>query len=116
MEAIELLEGVEILSMGEPTPLALGIFLVVLCLFVIGLSAYLLVDSAKYGSAGGVFLSLLFIGIGILLFTLILQEIIIPTPTYKVTVEDSVSMNEFYEKYEVLSVDGKIYTIEERKQ
>lgn len=60
MEAIELLEGVEILSMGKPMPLALGIFLVVLCLFVIGLSAYLLVDAAKYGSAGGVFSQLTF--------------------------------------------------------
>lgn len=30
---------------------------------------------------------------------------------YQVTVDDSVSMNEFYEKYEVISVEGKIYTI-----
>lgn len=35
-------------------------------------------------------------------------------PTYKVTVSNEVSMNEFMNKYEVLSQDGKIYTIKER--
>lgn len=33
---------------------------------------------------------------------------------YQVTVDDSVSMNEFQSKYEILSVDGKIYTVRER--
>ncbi len=30
---------------------------------------------------------------------------------YQVTVDDSVPMNEFYEQYEVISIEGKIYTI-----
>lgn len=34
---------------------------------------------------------------------------------YKVTVSDEVSMNDFYEKYEVMSQDGKIYTVRERE-
>ena len=33
---------------------------------------------------------------------------------YKVTISDEVSLNEFYEKYEVLDQDGKIYTVRER--
>ena len=33
---------------------------------------------------------------------------------YQVTVDDSVSMNEFQNKYEIIRVDGKIYTIKER--
>ncbi len=36
-------------------------------------------------------------------------------PTYKVIIEDSVSMVEFYDKYEILDVQGKIYTIMERE-
>ena len=34
--------------------------------------------------------------------------------TYKVTISDEVSMNEFMDKYEILDQDGKIYTVKER--
>lgn len=34
---------------------------------------------------------------------------------YKVIVDDSVSMNEFLDKYEILDQEGKIYTVKERK-
>ena len=34
---------------------------------------------------------------------------------YKVTIDDSVSMNEFLEKYEILDQEGKIYTVKERE-
>lgn len=33
---------------------------------------------------------------------------------YKVTIEDSVSINEFLDKYEILDQEGKIYTIKEK--
>ena len=35
---------------------------------------------------------------------------------YKVTIDDSVSMNEFLDKYEILDQEGKIYTVREREQ
>lgn len=34
---------------------------------------------------------------------------------YKVTVDDSVSINEFLNKYEILDKEGKIYTVKERE-
>lgn len=34
---------------------------------------------------------------------------------YKVTISDEVSMNEFLEKYEIISQEGKIYTVRERE-
>ena len=34
---------------------------------------------------------------------------------YKVTIDDSVSMNEFLDKYEILDQEGKIYTVKERE-
>lgn len=37
-------------------------------------------------------------------------------PTYKVVISDTVSLNEFYDKYEILEQDGKIFTIMERTQ
>ena len=33
---------------------------------------------------------------------------------YQVTVDNSVSMNEFQNKYEIIKVEGKIYTVRER--
>ena len=36
------------------------------------------------------------------------------TTEYKVTISNEVLMNEFNEKYEIVSQDGKIYTIRER--
>lgn len=33
---------------------------------------------------------------------------------YKVTIDDSVSMNEFYEKYEIISQEGLIFTVKEK--
>ena len=33
---------------------------------------------------------------------------------YKVTIDDSVSMNEFLDKYEILDQEGKIYTVKEK--
>lgn len=33
---------------------------------------------------------------------------------YQVTVDNSVSMNEFQSKYEIIEVEGKIYTVRER--
>lgn len=33
---------------------------------------------------------------------------------YKVVIDDSVSMNEFTEKYEIIDQDGKIYTVREK--
>ena len=34
--------------------------------------------------------------------------------SYKVTVSDEVSLNEFLDKYEIIDQDGKIYTVKER--
>ena len=35
--------------------------------------------------------------------------------TYSVIIDDSVTMTEFYDKYEVLDIQGKIFTITERE-
>lgn len=36
-------------------------------------------------------------------------------PTYKVTISDEIKLNEFYERYEILDQEGKIFTIKERE-
>ena len=49
--------------------------------------------------------------------TLIIQSYTKPTGRYKykVTIDESVSMIEVYEKYNVIKQDGKIWTIEDKK-
>lgn len=34
---------------------------------------------------------------------------------YKVTIDDSVPMTEFYQRYEILDQEGKIYTVKEKE-
>lgn len=34
---------------------------------------------------------------------------------YKITISDEVSMNEFFERYEIINQEGKIYTVREVK-
>ena len=65
----------------------------------------------------------IFFGFIVFIITFLIAGILIglgnasPThyiPTYKVTISDEVSMNEFMDKYEILNQDGKIYTVKER--
>ena len=113
MTNVELMEGLEILSVKEGSiPILIGFSLGALCFIVIVFGIYMVVCAIKEGSFGDAITGLLFIGIGIFLEGFVINETIKPTPIYKVLVSDSVSMIEFYSKYEVLNVEGKIYTIE----
>lgn len=58
------------------------------------------------GVIGGIILG---IGIGHINATPIAYE-----THYKVTIDDSVSMNEFLDKYEIVDQEGKIYTVKEK--
>lgn len=112
MTNVELMEGLEVLSVKDGSnPVLLSIFLGVLCFIVIVLSIYIVVCAIKESSFGGAIIGLVFLGISILLSWIVIDDSINSAPTYKVLVSDSVSMNEFYGKYEILSVEGKIYTI-----
>lgn len=114
MENVELMEGLEILSVGRSMPIVVSFILEFLCLVVIMLSLYLVVDAIWEGSLDVVIIGLLFMGIGVLLGGIIIDKTMNPSHTYKVSVDDSVSLNEFYSKYEILNVEGKVYTIRPR--
>ena len=55
-----------------------------------------------------------FVGAIVCLILLIFVRVPTGKYTYKVTIDDSVSMNEFQEKYEIIRTEGKIYTIKEK--
>ena len=85
---------------------------------VIGLFIGLIVSNDDYTPILGLLLGV-FIGLVFGAFTgaafqrpIIQEEKVV----HKVIVSDEVSLNEFYEKYEILDKEGKIYTITERKE
>lgn len=106
------MEGIEILSVGE-TVINPGynvglMFFVGLLITLIGIILAIVSDEDGFAFLG-VILGL-FIGIWVG-FAGGEPEY---APTYKVTISDTVSLNDFNEKYEILEQDGKIYTIMER--
>lgn len=111
-----MIEGIEILSQEpimECTYLGLGIF-VIGALFSIVVGALLEILYFK-DSSGALIMSC-----GILLCLLIgvLVDVNYEIPTgkyeYKVIVDDNVSMAEFYEHYEVVDQEGKIFIVREK--
>ena len=91
----------------------------VACLAVGGLIGAILCSS--YGKPKKAIVGLICIAIGVVCFVTL--EILTLSDNknspnhieYKVTIDDSVSMNEFLDKYEILDQDGKIYTVRERE-
>lgn len=74
-----------------------------------------IIDSKSMGV--GMFLTGFIFG-GVVLGTIVGFNIGEPTKyetQYKVAIDDSVSMNAFVDKYEVLDQEGKIYTVRERE-
>lgn len=67
------------------------------------------------GAGGGIFLVAgIFVGM-LSLFIFAHTKPAKTINTYSVIIDDSVSMTEFYNKYEVLDIQGKIFTITERE-
>ena len=78
---------------------------------IVGFRAYHDLEDAVAGCLVGTL-------IGLLVWALIGLGTSKPTAYethYKVTIDDSVSMNEFLDKYEILDQEGKIYTVKERE-
>ena len=69
--------------------------------------------------SGLVMFGLTFIIVSLILCMVLATNNVNPTKyetQYKVTIDDSVSMTEFNEKYEVIEQEGKIYTVREKHQ
>lgn len=87
-----------------------------LALMVGGLVCGILCCYTKYPAIGVICLVLTaFLWGGLTYFSLTPNTNDISHIEYKVTIDDSVSMNEFLDKYEILDQEGKIYTVKERE-
>ena len=88
--------------------------------FVIGLIAGIIFGLQEADFVAGLILFLAMFFAGSIIFGLFIGFGFKCEPTayethYKVIIDDDVSMNEFYEHYEVINQEGEIFTVREKK-
>ena len=112
-----MMEGIEVLSIGSiginqvfnwNAAIAGGLVIGFLCC----LYAFFSTDSPLFGIFMFITVGLF---VGFILGTSV-EKYADSVPTYKVTINDTVSINEFYERYEILEQEGKIFTIKEKTE
>lgn len=112
LEGIEILDKTEILYTSE-----VAVLFCVLSMVAIIVTAVAFVASLNVGHIKAAIICAVVCVLSII--TIIVSSSFIDKPTgtyeYKVTIDDSVSMNEFQEKYEIIRTEGKIYTIKEKE-
>lgn len=114
------MEGIVVVSEVrlEHTPLVVPIMFVsigLILLVVIALAIRLAIINKDVGWLVSTLLPLIVlvatVWLAVYSFTLYFEPV---KTTYKVIVSDDVSVNKFLEKYEIVSIDGKIYEVRER--
>lgn len=118
------MNGVEILNVTEHVimerawswSMCFGLFIGVFffCIFL-GLMQGLKENDIKIGIISGLITGIIMALISSPLLTIFFSEKEVGKEYhYQVTIDDSVSMNEFLDKYEILGQEGKIYTVKEK--
>ena len=116
MEGIEVLSATQVVSKSVFNWTALWIAAGIIVVFGVFAGFLIMLTEHDYfglvaGILGGLFLSIMLSPlIGALCSTPVEYE-----THYKVTIDDTVSMNEFLDTYEILGQEGKIYTVKERE-
>ena len=115
------MNGVEILSSAEvvvDTCFNWDLFTAFLCGFIVaGVLLGIFFGSICRSWSTFFYTMLIFAFIGIAVGVMGAFSEQIPTKYethYKVTINDEVSLNEFYEKYEIVKQEGKIYIVREK--
>lgn len=106
-----MIEGVEILSQSVCTETnGIGLLLCVIIFLIVGFAIDICND-LSYGIFGVIAGCI----VGIFAYAIIFQCIFpVKFIKYKVVISEEVSMTEFCEKYEIIDVDGAIYTIRDK--
>lgn len=113
MQGVEILSTIQIATAWRMDWVAFTVMAVITFLFCLAAGTHNMIewqDLIPYGIAG------IFIGMFIgYLFGHNISGIPAEYEThYKVVISDEVSMTEFYEHYEVIDQDGKIFTVREK--
>lgn len=108
-----MMDGIEILSQSVCTETnGTALFLCTLICIILGLIIDLCNDLSD-----GIFGAIAGCIVGMFAYAIIFQCIFpVKFIKYKVVISEEVSMMEFYEKYEIIDVDGAIYTIRDKER
>lgn len=110
-----MMNGITVLSQETVSTLPAAIILGVLCLLLFIVCFVLAVLMFRDGAAGAAIPFVLLTAIaGFLLTICIIHAFDPPETTYKVIIDESVSFQEFQERYEIIDQEGQIYTIKEK--
>ena len=111
MKGIEILTKEPILELSKTLSI---ICMILFAVFIISLICMFVFIGKGYCEHLAIFAIISLVSLS---STLIIQSYAKPTGRYKykVTIDKSVSMIEVYEKYNVIEQDGKIWTIEDKK-
>lgn len=114
------MEGLEILSQTAicESPYTFKVFII--SIIICGIFAFIAGCIKKdiiLGILDAIIGMFLGIFVGLIIATIVKDFTKQPTGeyTYKVTVDDTVKFNEFYDKYEIISQDGKIFEVKLRE-
>lgn len=115
MNGIEILSQKEVVTETACNMNAVGIGVIATIVVMVIIGAFV----AWHEDAGVFFILFLILGLVFSFITAMIISSATSYPTayethYKVTIDDTVSMNEFNEKYEIVSQEGKIYTVREK--
>ena len=116
-----MIEGIEVLNQIEVT--TEPIWAIVLCIistiliFASLCVGFYSVENDKETLGNAMFITFVLSAISTFFFVILLGTIKVPTGEYhyQVVIDDSVSMVKFTEKYEIVEINGKIYTIKEKE-
>lgn len=112
------MNGVEILNtIYEYESVISPVWAAILCVLglVIGVIGVITIDSDTAQRVLFTLEGFVIIGIIVCIIGVFVQTDKVIDIEYKVTIDDSVSMNDFLDKYEILDQEGKIYTVKERE-
>lgn len=111
LEGIEILDKTEILYTSD-----VAILFCVFSMIAIIVTAIISILFLAYNQIREAIISAVVCGLAIITIIISLSFVDKPTGTYQyqVTIDENVSMVEFHEKYEIVDIKGKIYTIKEK--
>ena len=113
LEGITILSKTEIVEIANNYDNAIGIALIICLLSLIVCNALARADFLELTVI--TFLIAIISGISTLVFlSKGKQEIPTGKYEYQVTIDDSVRMKDFYEKYEIINMDGEIFSIRDK--
>ena len=118
MQGVEILKQTEIIK--DVFSCGLSNIPLTICMFLLMLISCFIFAKSKKEEIEQVFVIIFALSMlsGLVLMEYEMDKAYIQVPTgtyeYQITVSDDVTMNEFNEKYEIISQQGEIYTVVER--